>query len=716
MNVFKYISGRLGGFLTAYATKADRAAPLIAQKFGMKRVSAPPGTLPAIMSERVDSQIATCVRILSATVGQLPIRIMQKDTVKGQMILVEDDSHPALEVLNKPTPNAEFTSDQIFEHAAQSLVLAGNSFVAVEKLTPDGGGDPVELWPRNPQQMELSLDKVTGMKDGYHFGVRISGQPQMYELDEMVHTRLVNINLDFMGAGRVQPIRSEVMTNFWMNKFNEGFFKHGLAISKMWSPEKESGAIFGPDQAKELIEVLQGQFMGAANAHKLFVNPFPGKLEDMSEGVSDSSFMQGKELNREIILGTLGIPPMLAGVLKFSSYANALLQERIMWMYTVKPLLRVIQNAWTLQFVTRFWDDDAVLEFDLRGVEALREDEFKITRTVALAVRTGFMTPNEARTRIGLEEIEGADELQQPQSPGVSGSEATGANAKGDIPVIRRLTPKEAAQKQIDDLVVKLFDKFQAQTVKDLDQMLQKYFKEQRIRIQKNLDKFTGGGKAMSKLVMYQLTDRLTKDHIPFVPDPLFNLIDENKELALVADPTFRQAMMRAGQGFIDQSGFTGFAFTLQNPLIITASQQFVNRIESINDESFEQLQSILNDAIASGDTIREVQKTIKDTWRDFSDVRAKRIARTEATGVVNRGNLLAYQATGVTKKRWLATLDSKTRFDHSSAHRETVGVNENFLKTGWPMNAPGDPTAPARQVVNCRCTVAPVVEFEEED
>jgi HK97 family phage portal protein len=696
--------------------KADRAAPIIGRRYGMDRVTPPVGTAPAMQAERVDSQIAIATRILSATIGELPIRIMQEDTVKGELVLVEDNSHPALAVLKTPTPNAEYTQDQLFEHAAQALVLAGNSYTAVEKLTPDGSGDPQELWPRNPLQMDVALDKVTGMKTGYHFGPRISGEPQMYNLDEMVHTRLVNINQDFVGAGRVQPVRSEVMTNFWMNRFNERFFQNGLRIDKMWMPEKDTGAMFGAAKAKELFEVLQGQFGGVDNAHGLFVNPYPGRLENMSEGVADASFIEGKKINREVILGTLGIPPMLAGILEFSSYSNALLQERVMWMYTVKPLLRVIANAWTVQFVQQFWDDPAVLQFDLRGVEALREDELKTTRTVSLAVRSGFMTPNEARARIGLEEIEGADELKQPMASGAFGAEAAGSGDKAHKPVRRRLTDRELAQEHIDGVVLKVFDKEQSLTVKALDQMLKQYFREQRIRINKQLDTFTRTGKAMSRLWMYTKEKRWTKDDIPFVPDPIFDLLAENNALALLADPLIVEALMRAGQGFIDESGFTGVAFNTQNPLILTATEEFVNRIEAMNETSFQELQGILSDAVVNGSTIREVKKAITTRWSDFSDYRALRIARTEATGIVNRGNLLAYQATGVMKKKWLATLDSKTRFDHAASHNDVVGVNESFTKTGWAMSAPGDPSAPAHQTVNCRCAVAPVIEFSEDE
>ena len=94
---------------------------------------------------------------------------------------------------------------------------------------------------------------------------------------------------------------------------------------------------------------------------------------------------------------------------------------------------------------------------------------------------------------------------------------------------------------------------------------------------------------------------------------------------------------------------------------------------------------------------------------------RAKMIARTEAlrathAGIheafmqaVDGGHLYADEIV----REWDATRDSRTRPDHTAAHGQKRGLNKPFLVGGSSMMYPGDPNAPARQVINCRCGVA---------
>jgi hypothetical protein len=38
------------------------------------------------------------------------------------------------------------------------------------------------------------------------------------------------------------------------------------------------------------------------------------------------------------------------------------------------------------------------------------------------------------------------------------------------------------------------------------------------------------------------------------------------------------------------------------------------------------------------------------------------------------------------------------------------VGINEPFMKSGAPLMYPGDPEGDAANVINCRCTILPVI------
>lgn len=86
--------------------------------------------------------------------------------------------------------------------------------------------------------------------------------------------------------------------------------------------------------------------------------------------------------------------------------------------------------------------------------------------------------------------------------------------------------------------------------------------------------------------------------------------------------------------------------------------------------------------------------------------IRAQTIARTEITKIMNLASLeWAKLEKREIKKKWIVTLDGKERASHNAmASAPAIGLSEKFLVGGFPMNAPGDNSAPASELVNCRC------------
>lgn len=84
---------------------------------------------------------------------------------------------------------------------------------------------------------------------------------------------------------------------------------------------------------------------------------------------------------------------------------------------------------------------------------------------------------------------------------------------------------------------------------------------------------------------------------------------------------------------------------------------------------------------------------------------RALRIVRTEGTRASGAADMLSgYTAGFETKKKWLNVKDNRTRILHSHSG---VGGEERELEEPYSndMMMPGDSTAPANEVINCRCT-----------
>lgn len=85
----------------------------------------------------------------------------------------------------------------------------------------------------------------------------------------------------------------------------------------------------------------------------------------------------------------------------------------------------------------------------------------------------------------------------------------------------------------------------------------------------------------------------------------------------------------------------------------------------------------------------------------------AVRSARTMTTCAENRGRLDSYdraEKMGIgIKKKWLSTLDARTRWSHVLLDDESVGVHEKFSNG---LEYPADPNGSGSEVYNCRCTM----------
>lgn len=89
----------------------------------------------------------------------------------------------------------------------------------------------------------------------------------------------------------------------------------------------------------------------------------------------------------------------------------------------------------------------------------------------------------------------------------------------------------------------------------------------------------------------------------------------------------------------------------------------------------------------------------------------AARIARTEAVTALNGGTYAgaanAAEIDGAQRwVQWWATTDDRVRPSHWAAHMQVRELGEKFLVGGVEMDHPGDPEAPADEVINCRCSV----------
>lgn len=131
-----------------------------------------------------------------------------------------------------------------------------------------------------------------------------------------------------------------------------------------------------------------------------------------------------------------------------------------------------------------------------------------------------------------------------------------------------------------------------------------------------------------------------------------------------------------------------------------------------------QQITASVTSSILQGKSIPKIANDLQHRMQDMNRTSAIRTARTAVTGAQNAGRLDTYRAAqdmGIKlKKRWLATLDNRTRHAHAMLDGQTVDVDKPFKVDGYELMYPGDSSAPGYLVYNCRCTQIAEVDGED--
>lgn len=138
--------------------------------------------------------------------------------------------------------------------------------------------------------------------------------------------------------------------------------------------------------------------------------------------------------------------------------------------------------------------------------------------------------------------------------------------------------------------------------------------------------------------------------------------------------------------------------------------------VEPITRTTFKQIEQVLQQATAEGWGTAKTVQALKRT--DITRVRAELIVRTESMKAANAGAMLSAAELDIAvSKVWISAQDNRTRriprdqYDHLHMNGKQTGYNDAFVvpstKSIDVMQYPGDPTASAGNVCNCRCTVA---------
>ena len=96
------------------------------------------------------------------------------------------------------------------------------------------------------------------------------------------------------------------------------------------------------------------------------------------------------------------------------------------------------------------------------------------------------------------------------------------------------------------------------------------------------------------------------------------------------------------------------------------------------------------------------------ETLRALNEAQMESMRQVVDEGLVNPENIV---------RRWQTGGDSRVRDSHSAMNGDTAGLNEAFVSgSGNRLMYPGDPSAPAAETINCRCSIREEVDWLEQE
>jgi uncharacterized protein with gpF-like domain len=143
-------------------------------------------------------------------------------------------------------------------------------------------------------------------------------------------------------------------------------------------------------------------------------------------------------------------------------------------------------------------------------------------------------------------------------------------------------------------------------------------------------------------------------------------------------------------------------------------------RIVSVHQTLIESIIAVIAKGYEDNISVADITRNLQNKFGWYK-AQALRIARTETTTATNYATVVAAQSSDfVLEKTWISVQDNRTRrppksvYDHLDMNGVKVGLNQPFFTSGEEIMYPGDPTAKAGNVINCRCKVVFTVKEDE--
>lgn len=669
----------------------------------------------------------------------------------------ELEEHPLDVLLDRPNPLQARAA--FIENVVAYRMLTGNSYI--NSVGPKSG-PPMELWPVNPNFMKV-VPGPNGYPSKYIYDVGGNKVEFLVDFVKMkspiLHLKTFHPNNDHYGMSPIEAAMLQLDQANAGAKWNLALLQNSATPSGVLqmkiSDSNPRGEMTG-EQYKRIKDEFESGHQGSHNAGRPLILEGGLAWQQISLAPKDVEFIKGREMNASDLCMVFGVPGEMLGLGKktYSNYGEA---RESFYEETVLPLMDYVRDELNMWLCPMF-GDKVMLDYDKDDIEALAP---KRERKFTAIAGANWLTQNEKREATGYEPAEGLDvyvigtqiidPLNMPDpnavdpnapvdpnnpndpnadpnqgdpnaDPQAAAQDENGPTGKG--PKKKPKADSQAAGKGDDGddrewksiNLINQNEKLTSWKKQNLRrEKLEKAFARDLSHDLKGLaDALKNSVKDVSdpKVMEFALT-KAAGEHMPLIANTIkrhitYTLHDFGSMMFDEAKSklgTLETKSTRKYQGFID-------AYATKR------TGQAITHIEGTTKKTVQRVvRNLVDQNIQSGDTNHDLAADIGSYFDEISDARAMTIARTEVSMASSQGSLEAVktlQIPGMVKE-WVTANDDRVRdggkhgndADHGAMNGAEMPLDEKFgVPPDCLMDGPGDESAPADQVINCRCVL----------
>lgn len=393
------LTSRIKNAVTAFRQTADLKDPELLEWLGLDK-----------KHQMAESEVTyyTCLKMLSETIGKLPLKLYQNTPGKGKA-----RAEPNRQLyLAGVRPNSIMTPSTLWSSVELNTEHYGNGYIWMRmdytKKKYGAVYEHKDWWVLPSKNVTVYMDDVGVLGETGHLYYKYhdsySGQQYLFSADEIMHFKTWMTYDGIMGKPVRQILKDTVDGSIESQNVMNGLYKNGLTASMALQYMGD----LGEQERIKLQKKYSDALAGSKNAGKIVPVPVGLTLTPLKMTLADSQFFELRKYSALQIAAAFGIKPNQINNYEKSSYSNSESQQLAFLVDTMMARLKIYEEEINYKALT-YTDYENGLYMKFNEKALLRTDSASQMSNLVSAVGNGIYTPNEARDMLDRPFVEGGD-------------------------------------------------------------------------------------------------------------------------------------------------------------------------------------------------------------------------------------------------------------------------------------------------------------------